>query len=78
MYQRLRRPKYHVMDNMGEVGNNGLVVRRYSIANERGSGLRCSWKYGAVGNMGDVERCWRAQVKILGGGSCVRWISCEL
>ena len=33
---------------------------------------------GEVGNMGEVERCWRAQVKILGGGSCVRWISCEL
>ena len=33
---------------------------------------------GYMGNMGDVERCWRAQVKILGGGSCVRWISCEL
>ena len=33
---------------------------------------------GEVGNMGEVEKCWRAQVKILGGGSCVRWISCEL
>ena len=31
---------------------------------------------GAVGNM-EVEKCWRAQVKILGGRSCVRWISCE-
>ena len=31
---------------------------------------------GAVGNM-EVEKCWRAQVNILGGRSCVRWISCE-
>ena len=29
-----------------------------------------------MGNM-EVEKCWRAQVEILGGRSCVRWISRE-
>ena len=29
-----------------------------------------------MGNM-EVEKCWRAQVKILGVRSCVRWISRE-
>ena len=66
------------MDNMGEVGNNGLVVRRYSIANERGSGLRCSWMYGRSGKYGRSGEVLESTGKILGGGSCVRWISCEL
>ena len=58
MYQRLRRPKYHVMDKIGEVGNNGLVVRRYSIADERGSGLGCSWRQEWQPKCEYVEGLW--------------------